>query len=198
MVKPSSQKELAGQLAGPIHITGLPSTPNSIASSARGRKATSIVAVFIACSDIPNEFCAGGVMHIILDDGTEVQPQVDKDKDQGRHPLALISEDKRAVGWLVNYANCCTSYPLSLKLVVYRPGKALREFRGDGRAIFHWRFVARGKQVAFYQSYPHGDLRGHRELREIETGRLIDKWNDDDPPGKMPAWAKGIDTIAGF
>jgi len=124
-----------------------------------------------------------------------VQPPDDKEQVGARS--ALISEDKRAVGWLVDYANCCTSHSLSLKLIVYRPGKALREFRGDGRATFHWRFVARGKQVAFYQSFPHGEPRAHCELREIETGHLIDQW-DDDPLVKMPAWAQGIDTTPSF
>jgi hypothetical protein len=151
-------------------------------------KAKSIAAVYTSCSKLSSEAC--GTVHIVHADGAEVK--LPADKEQVGTSSISISQDKRAAGWLVDYNNCCTSYPLSLKLMIYRPGRRLREFRGDGRAIFHWGFVTRGKQFAFLQSYPHGNLVPHYELRDVETGRLVDRREDSDPPAKLPAWASEI------
>ena len=101
-----------------------------------------------------------------------------------------ISEDRTAVGWLVDSPFCCASYPLAHLLVVYRLGTP-HHFTGDGRAIFGWKFIGRGRQVAFQQSFPHGDLRPHYELRDVQTGRLMGTW-DPDEQSKEPAWLKGV------
>jgi hypothetical protein len=191
----SPQREPMVHLAGPIQITEPPPSRNTIAPSVQTGKATSIAAVYIACSAVPSEFCARGTVHIIHGDGKEVQPPTDE--EQVGSSAALISEDKRAVGWLVDSKNCCTSYPLSLKLMVYRGGKPLRGFQGDGRAIFDWHFAAGGKQVAFYQDYAHFAQAQHYELRDIETGRLVDKWDGALTP-KSPGWAKGLGATPGF
>ena len=182
------------QLVGPIQIKEPVSMPSLIGTSMPTSKATSIAALYIACSPVPNEYC-GGTVHIVHGDGKEVQPPTDE--EQVGSSSALISEDKQAAGWLVNYGNCCTSYPLSLKLMIYRPGKPLREFKGDGRAIFDWHFVAGGKLVAFYQDFPHGTPAQHCELRDIATSRLIDKW-DGGPTSKSSEWAKGLGAKSGF
>jgi hypothetical protein len=181
------------RFTGPIQITG--ETPSSVTTSTQTTRGTSITAVYITCGEIPNEFCAGGKVHIVLGDRTEVQPPVDKDELGGS--WVSISEDKRSVGWLVDYGNCCTSYPLSRKLMIYRPGKPLRTFVGDGRAIFDWRFVSNGKQVAFYQDYPHGNPVPHYELRDVETGRLVSKW-DSALTRTSPSWAQGLGTTPRF
>ena len=180
VLESSPRSEPIVHLVGPIQI-----------KEPQTAKATSIAAIYIPCSDVPNEFCAGGTVHIVHGDGKEVQPPTDK--EQVGSSSALISEDKQAAGWLVNYENCCTSYPLSLELMIYRPGKPLRGFKGDGRAIFDWHFVAGGKRVAFYQAFPHGTPVQHYELRDIATSRLIDKW-DGDLTSKSPKWAKGLGT----
>ena len=36
---------------------------------------------------------------------------------------AKLADDSRTAGWLVNYANCSTSYPIPLTLVIYRDGR---------------------------------------------------------------------------
>jgi hypothetical protein len=103
----------------------------------------------------------------------------------------MISANMMAVGWLADYDNCCTSYSLSLGLVVYTPRKPPRAYKGDGRAIFGWHFVAGGKQFAFFQEFPHGNLVPHYELRDVTTGRLIDKWDEGDMT-KLPGWTSGL------
>ncbi len=162
---------------------------------ARGSRAPSklIAAFYVSCPAPPEktyEECAGGEMHLIHGDGSQYQSTAQPGEVGISHPA--ISEDKTAVGWLVDFDNCCTSYSLSLPLVVYMPGKPPRTYKGDGRAIFGWHFVAGGKQVAFYQSFPHGNPVAHFELREVATGRLVSKWDDGDA-GRRPLWTKGLD-----
>jgi hypothetical protein len=154
----SPQHEPTVHLAGPIRIAEPPSPGTSATSSVQTAEATAVAAVYISCSDVPKEFCAGGTLHIIHGDRTEVVPPIANEQAGSR--AAFISEDKGAVGWLVDYNNCCTSYPLSQKLMVYRRGKPVREFQGDGRAIFNWHFIGR-MQVALYQDYPHGASAEH-------------------------------------
>ena len=85
----------------------------------------------------------------------------------GRSPI--FSDDRKAVGWLVDSDFCCTSYPIQLMLVVYTPGKPLHHFMGDGRAIFRWGFVDGGKRVAFYQDFLHGTAGPHYELHDVRV-----------------------------
>jgi|SRR5271157_511819 len=171
--------ELAGHIVGPLTVKPLASAIASDKQSVQRPKAPYISAMFIG---------AGG-MSIIQNDGRIVQPP--KETEQVGYSSPRISEDRQSVGWLVDSDFCCASYPLSFMLVVYRPGKPLRRFTGDGRAIFGWKFVGTGNQVAFEQSFPHGDLRTHYELRDVDTERLVDQWDPDDTP-KAPKWATGI------
>ena len=132
---------------------------------------------------------AGGTANIIDSTGKVLQPP--KEKDQVDIASPQISEDRREAGWLGEFPFCCTSYPISLTLVVYRQGKPIRRFKGDARSIFDWKFMEGGKQVAFYQDFLHGTQAQHYELRDVETGRLIDKW-DGNLTAKAPKWTKGM------
>jgi hypothetical protein len=76
-------------------------------------------------------------------------------------------------------------------LVVYRPGKPLSRFTGDGRAIFGWKFARASSQVELYQDYQHGDPVKRFDLRDVETGRLIGKW-DAEITAISPAWTRGL------
>jgi hypothetical protein len=174
---------------GPVQIKDIPSMPHSDGHFAQASKAATIAAIYIPCAAVANEFCTGGTAHIILSDGKEVQPTTQKDQVDCSDPF--ISEDNRTAGWLVEDDYCCASYPIALGLMVYRPGKPLRGFQGDGRTIFIWHFVAGGKQVAFYQDFLHGNSWAHYELRDIETGHLLGKW-DGDKTSKTPAWVKRL------
>src|SRR5438270_8046106 len=125
-----------------------------------------------------------GIVHIVRSDGSEfIAP---KEKDQVSSSSSKIADDKSTAGWLVNYENCCTSYPIPLTLIVYRPGRPLHKF-GDGMSIGDWSFWVGGKQVAFYTNTVHGGLAPHYELHDVRTGRLIEKW-EGHPDSKSPAW----------
>jgi len=182
----SPEREATVHVDGPVQIRRESSSRSTANSALSPRRLAGIVAAYTLCAESA-ESCSHPTLHIIQRDGSKVDAPAEK--EQVGVSSVRISGDNQAVGWLVDSDFCCASYPLQLLLVVYRPGKPLRRFRGDGRAIFGWHFVAGGRQVAFYQSFPHGDLMTHYELRDIETERLLDKW-DENSTGKMPAWVR--------
>ena len=160
------------RIAGPVQITQSRSDGNTTAASPSLKNPTSIVALYISCSAISTDWCGHSVMHIITGEGREVLAPEQKDQVGCKSPM--ISDDGSDAGWLIDSDFCCTSYPISTALVVYRPGKPIRRFEG-GMAIMGWHFVARGKQVAFYTDFLHGSSAPHYELRDVETGRLVAK-----------------------
>ena len=174
-----SKPELAGHIGGPLTVKALASTTASNNQSVQRPEAPNIAAIFTGANGLS----------ILRNDG-QIVPAPMEEKQVG-YSSPLIADNRQAVGWLVDSDFCCTSYPLDFMLVVYRPGKAIRRFTGDGRPIFGWKFVSGGNQVAIYQSFPHGDLRPHYELRDVETERLIDKWDPDEAPN-APKWTNGL------
>ena len=153
-----------------------------------------IEAIYLSPSRAASNSWPTSRVHIFLSDGKEIQPPMLKEQISVSSPQ--ISKDGVAVGWLADYENCCTSYPLSLGLILYRPGKSNCVFAGDGRAIFDWRFLASGKQVVFYQDFPHGTSYAHYELHDVATCRLLDHYdngdNDPDDSSKSPAWVNEL------
>jgi hypothetical protein len=113
-----------------------------------------------------------------------------KDKEQTGYGSPRISADRTTFGWLLE-TYCCASYPVSPAVVVHRSGRPLRMFRGDGRAIFDWRFVDGSRQVAFYQDSLHGNPYPYYELRDVETDQLIDKW-EGAITATPPKWTVGL------
>lgn len=136
----------------------------------------------------------GGQLRILTKDRREILPK--KKPEQVAFGMPEISPDGHAVGWLALYPNCCTSYPIPLKLVIYASGK-LRTFTGSGLPVWRWCFQAEGKQVAFEQETVHGGIGVHYELRDVATGRLRAKY-DPDPnsgaSGKPPKWVAELDS----
>jgi hypothetical protein len=127
-------------------------------------------------------------VHILYGDGTEYI--VLKEKGQVDCASAKVAEDKRTVGWLVESRNCCTSYPIPLGLVIYRRGRVVRRFE-PGQGIWDWQFVHDGSQVAFWIGPTHGAFTPHFELHDVESGRLLAKW-DGHVRDKHPAWVSGL------
>ena len=128
-------------------------------------------------------------VNIVQRDGTQIRPE--KEKDQSGCAAIRLSTDEIAAGWVVEYNGCCQSYPLPLKLVIFKPGRPLHRFVGDERAIWNWRFVDGSRYVALYQDFPHGKPAPHFELRDIDSERLVAKW-EDDVTAKAPNWTKGL------
>jgi hypothetical protein len=114
-----------------------------------------------------------------------------------------ISPDGQTVGWLAQYPNCCTSYPIPMKLVIYSDGKVRMLTGINPLPIWQWCFEAGGKQVAFEQETTHGHLGVHYELRDVSTGRLIEEYapkteeeaNLPGPSETAPKWVKELDAV---
>lgn len=135
-----------------------------------------------------------GQLRITTKHHREIVPK--KEHDQTGFEDAQISPDGHAVGWLALYPNCCTSYPIALKLVVLLNGEE-RTYLGNGLPISRWCFWGGGKQVAFKQETVHGGMGVHYELREIEKGELADKYDPDANPDvvtKPPRWVVVLDS----
>jgi hypothetical protein len=129
-----------------------------------------------------------GRVHIMDSDGKDTRPPMEK--GQVSCDSVRVADDKQTVGWLAEYPNCCTSYPIALTLVIWRSGKIVHRL-GNGMLIANWHFVAGGKQAAFYTNTVHGDFAPHYELRDLQTGRQVGKW-DGALSDKAPSWAQGL------
>jgi hypothetical protein len=138
-----------------------------------------------------------GQLHLTTTEGKTITPP--RDSDQVSFASAAISASRRSVGWLALYPNCCTSYPIPLKLVVRMPGR-VRVFDGSGFPIWRWAFVDDAKLIAYRQAPVHGDAPPHYELRDLESGKLIDEFDrpvsDSSATSSMrvPLWVQTVDN----
>jgi hypothetical protein len=133
----------------------------------------------------------GGQLRLTTSTGRAIRPP--KDSDQVAFAQIAISPDRQAVGWLALYPNCCTTYPVPLKLVVLMAGTA-RTFGDNELPIWRWSFSANGRRVAFVQAPAHGAGIGHYELRDIRSGREVSSFDaipdTSDAPVGLPRWAR--------
>jgi hypothetical protein len=116
------------------------------------------------------ELDSAGQLRIVLSTNQVVRPS--KDSNQVAFAQIALSADRRVVGWAALYPNCCTSYPIPLKLVLLRPDGG-RTVISNELPIWRWAFAAKGRTVVIRQAPVHGAAPVHYELREIRTGRLI-------------------------
>jgi len=150
---------------------------------------------------------ANGQLRIVTATGKVIRPRRLPARpnigDQVGFDKVAISPDRRVVGWLALYPNCCTSYPIPLALVLYSNGKT-RTFKGNELPVWRWRFEADGKQVAFEQETVHGGIGVHYELRDALTGRLVEEYDPPSPQGPnahpgpnqtgAPGWVTRLDS----
>jgi hypothetical protein len=115
-----------GRLALTLTIAGLSLLP--LASRLAGQGAEKYDTVLVDGS---------GDLRILTRDGRQITPP--KDPNQVAVDKAAISPDHLAVGWLALFPNCCTSYPIPLKLVVYTRGRVYT-FVGAGLPVWRWGF----------------------------------------------------------
>lgn len=116
-----------------------------------------------------------------------------EEQPQAAFEQARIAPDHATVGWLALYPSCCQSYPIPLALALYRDGRVLRTLTGAGMPIWHWRFVDRGRSVAFVQRPTHGASPDHYELHDVASGRLLAECDHaDDDRAPLPEWARGM------
>jgi hypothetical protein len=115
-----------------------------------------------------------------------------RDPEQVSSSAPVVSPDRRTVGWLAETPGCCTSYPLPMTLMLYRPGEKLLRIGGGGLAIWGWKFRAGSRQVALLTGTTHGGYPPAMHLHDVRTGRLLESWFGGS--GKTrPAWAAGLE-----
>jgi len=193
-------------LAG-LCLSGTAST-QSVATSDKTKsapRATEIAKFFIEepKKDPPYET---GPLHIVYSDGTEstqtlppYRAGTDKEavfNDVGFSEVQL-AEDRQTLGWTVDVENCCTSYPIPLRLAVFRHDHVLHIFQ-HGLMIWDWMFVQGGKQVAIVFGTVRGTEVSDYRLYDVETGKLISEASGDvetqSLPAEAPEWAKRVEN----
>jgi hypothetical protein len=139
-----------------------------------------------------------GHLRILTSDGRTIT--IPKEGEQVGFEQIAISPDGASVGWVGLRENCCTSYPIPTRLVIYTAGKS-RTFKGIDLPVFRWAFKAGGRQVAFHQDTVHGGYGEHYEWLEIASGRLIAAYsprrgpdNHPLPNQVVPRWVKELNA----
>jgi hypothetical protein len=132
---------------------------------------------------------SAGRLSIVTADHRTITPE--PDSAQVGVERVAISHDRRAVGWLAMFPNCCTSYPIPLALKVYAGGR-LHTFIGWELPVWQWRFEAGSSRVSFHQETVHGGFGIHYELHDLRTERLLESY-DLDTTTVAPAWVVRLD-----
>jgi len=103
-----------------------------------------------------------------------------------------ISSDGSAVGWLSYYPNCCTSYPIPLRVEVYSGGR--RRSFDPAIAPWHWCFVDGPSRIAAISTTVHGAQHQVLELWDVQTGRRIEDftWLEGAQHPDAPKWVIAI------
>lgn len=119
--------------------------------------------------------------------------------DQVGFASPRVSRDGRYVGWLALYDNCCTSYPIPLRLIVLGPPGQMHTFEGAQLAMFDWCFLPDAKTVAYVQTLVHGSDYEYFERRTIADGHLVARYEYPDAAtdnararARAPAWVRRV------
>jgi hypothetical protein len=137
---------------------------------------------------------SSGTVHVVEHSGSD--KSIPKEKDQVGASMLKITVEKKTAGWTAEYANCCTSYPIPMTLVIYHDGR-IRHRLHDGMMIYDWKFWAHGRQIAFCTGTTHGRSTGHCELHDVESGRTLATVEPrrvvaDPRDYKYPPWAQSL------
>jgi hypothetical protein len=129
-----------------------------------------------------------GNLRLVLSSNRIIRPL--RDSGQVGVEQAALSADHRIAGWLDVYTNCCTSYPVPLKLELRRID-GVQISISNALPIWQWAFAADGRNVVIRQAPVHGDAPEHYELRDARSGRLraiadVDRVHAATPPD----WAR--------
>jgi hypothetical protein len=112
---------------------------------------------------------------------------------------ARVSDNGKHVAWLALYSNCCTSYPIPLKLIVLDGENKMRTFSGNGQSIFDWCFLGNGTEVAYRQGPLHFTNYQHFERRRLSDGKLLAQYDYPDEEAEherarkqAPSWVQCV------
>ena len=133
-----------------------------------------------------------GAIRMAFADGTSIRVAPEAAEEGSAEPAVYseprIAGDRRTVGWLIEYPNCCTSYPVPLVLVIYRDARPLLRLR-DGLMMYHWYFLDDGREVVFHADTVHFTRAPHAVRVETATGRVFERF-DGPVDERSPAWTR--------
>jgi hypothetical protein len=136
------------------------------------------------------EIDSTGQLRVDLANERVIRPP--KDSNQVSFDQVALSADRRIVGWVALYPNCCTSYPLPLKLILLR-SKGSRTAISNALPIWQWAFAADGHNVVILEAPVHGSAPTFYELRAIRSGRLMARIRADSTSRTaLPTWARAV------
>jgi hypothetical protein len=141
---------------------------------------------------------SGTRLVITADDGSQFAAPMFGEQVGFQQPR--ISSNGKNVGWLALYPNCCTSYPIPLRLVVLDQSRRLHTFEGIELAIFKWCFLPQSTSVAYMQTVVHGSNFEHFEVRSISSGDLLAEYEypHEEPENtaarkRAPSWVRCVE-----
>lgn len=97
-----------------------------------------------------------------------------------------ISVDGHRIGWLALMPNCCTSYPVPLKLVIFK-GDKIERVIDEGIGVFDWTFENDDTRVAYVEDTLHFSTGKSAALRDIASGKEIARFGLERVDGEIPA-----------
>ena len=113
-----------------------------------------------------------------------------------------LSPDRRRVGWVALMPSTSTSYPIPMRVVIFKGDKIERVIDGES-CVFGWTFQNRGKDVAYFLETLHFSSGKMAMLREVASGKLLASYglkrvDGDIPDGVLkhaPRWVREIPNI---
>jgi hypothetical protein len=135
---------------------------------------------------------ASDQLEVVHQDGTRFKPIREASRDSIQQfadfSQPAISPDRRLAGWLLEYGNCCTSYPIPLVLVIYQAGQEVRRIE-DGLMMYEWYFWADGREAVYHADTVHGNFNPHAVRIDIATGNELARF-DGNPDETSPSWTR--------
>jgi hypothetical protein len=128
-----------------------------------------------------------GQLRVELSNARAIVPA--KDSDQVAFEQVAVSADRSIAGWVNVYPNCCTSYPIPLKLVLMH-ASGEQTIIGTDLPIWQWAF-ADSNRVVIRSAPVHGGVPDY-QLRDARTGRLIAGVAPDSLSASLPDWARPV------
>lgn len=145
-----------------------------------------------------------GPLHIIYSDGTKLVKTLPPLKSStGSETIfnavgfsgVQLAADGQTLGWTINVENCCTSYSIPFRVVVFRHKRVLHTFE-QGQMVWDWMFLQGGERVAVVFGPTHGTAIGDYRLFDVKSGRLLSEiFGDTDTQAlksDAPAWARRL------
>jgi hypothetical protein len=119
-------------------------------------------------------------------------PALEFEREHVQFGDIAISPDGLAVGWLAYFGNCCTSYPIPLRVEAFTNGQ--RKTFAAAIAAWDWCFVDGSAKIAALSSTVHGPQNQVLELWDVASLKKIDefRWMQDEDHPRAPEWVLAL------